>query len=305
MRYPLENLDSDKEFEDLVALICERILGTGTIIFSKGKDGGKDAKFYGKANNFPSKAYSWKGKIVIQAKHTQRPNASCSDADFKLILKKEVIPAIKRLIKHNEIDYYLLFTNRKLSGLQDEKIESLFKSENLVENRIIGAERIDLWLKEYPEIPKILNLNRLLLPLDFNENDLKDIINAFSRLSIKKGDLPAIPKNRDFNKKNKINRLSKEYFDCVIKRNLLYFGQITRFLTNPVNKKLLNKYKNTIGDINGEITIHREEYDKFEIILNHLYKLTLDKCPELHEKRSLLRVFLHYMYYNCDIEKNE
>ena len=36
MKYPLEDLASDKEFEDLVALICERILGMGTIVFSIG-----------------------------------------------------------------------------------------------------------------------------------------------------------------------------------------------------------------------------------------------------------------------------
>jgi hypothetical protein len=67
MNYPLENL-TDTEFEELVALICERILGMGTIVFSEGKDGGKDAKFKGKANKFPSESEPWNGKIVIQAK---------------------------------------------------------------------------------------------------------------------------------------------------------------------------------------------------------------------------------------------
>lgn len=305
MKYPLENLASDKEFEDLVALICERVLGMGTIVFSVGKDGGKDAKFNGKANKFPSESNPWEGKIIIQAKHTLRPNASCSDPDFRNILKNDVIPTIKKLIENNEIDYYLLFTNRKLSGVQDKKIENLFNSEKLVENRVIGSERIDLWLNEYPEIPRILNLNRLLLPLEFDETDLKDIINAFSKLDIKKGDLPKIPENRNINRKNEINRLSKEYFDYVIKRNMPYFEQIQQFLSDPINKKLLQKYENTIDDINEEITIHREEYDKFEMILNHLYKLVLDRFKELNDKRSLVRVFLHYMYYNCDIGINE
>jgi len=115
MKYPLENLADDKEFKDLVALICEQILGIGTIVFSPGKDGGKDAKFIGKANKFPSETSLWEGKIIIQAKHTERPNASCSELGFKRILKNEVIPAIKRLLSNNEIDYYLIFTNRKLS----------------------------------------------------------------------------------------------------------------------------------------------------------------------------------------------
>src|SRR3972149_11327699 len=89
MKYPLHELN-DKEFEKLVALICERILGTGTITFSDGKDGGRDAKFIGKANSFPSETKPWEGRFVIQAKHTTKPIASCSDSDFNTILKKEV-----------------------------------------------------------------------------------------------------------------------------------------------------------------------------------------------------------------------
>jgi len=304
MKYPLEDLASDKEFEDLVALICERILGMGTIVFSIGKDGGKDAKFQGTANKFPSETNPWEGKIIIQAKHTKRPNASCSDSDFTTILKNDVIPSIKRLIKNDEIDFYLLFTNRKLSGIQDKKIEDLLDAENLVENRVIGSERIDLWLKEYPEIAKILKLNRLLLPLEFDETDLKDIVEAFSELDIKKGDLPDIPEDRNIDRKNEINKLSKAYFDDVIKKNMPYFEQIQQFLSNPINKELLQKYENTIDDINEEITIHREEYDKFEMILNYLFKLVLGRFPELNDRRSLVRVFIHYMYYNCDIGKN-
>ena len=55
MRYPLYDL-SWQEFENIVISICEEILGTGTIKFADGKDGGRDAKFTGTANNFPSNA---------------------------------------------------------------------------------------------------------------------------------------------------------------------------------------------------------------------------------------------------------
>ncbi len=37
MNYPLYNLD-DSDFEDLVTLICQKILGMGTIVFATGKD---------------------------------------------------------------------------------------------------------------------------------------------------------------------------------------------------------------------------------------------------------------------------
>ena len=304
MKYPLENL-TDTEFENLVALICHKVLGTGTVIFSVGKDGGKDARFNGKANNFPSKSKPWEGKIVIQAKHTLRANASCSDSDFQSTLKTSVIPAINKLKSNNELDYYLLFTNRKLSGIQDAKIEDVFDKKTNTENRLIGLETIELWLEQFPFIAKTLNLNRLLLPLNFDENDLRLIVNSFSNLDKKKGDLSAIPENRDIENKNVLNELSKEYFDNVIKKNLIYFEQIRAFLMDSINVKYLDKYENTIDDINEEIIVHRKDFDKFEMVLNYLYKFVIDHNPDLKDNRRLVRLFLHYMYYNCDIGINE
>ncbi len=304
MKYPLENL-TDTEFENLVALICSEILGTGTVVFSVGKDGGKDARFNGKANNFPSKSEPWKGKIIIQAKHTQRPDASCSDSDFQSILKKSVIPAINKLKGNNEIDYYLLFTNRKLSGVQDAKIEDIFEDKTDIENRLIGLETIELWITQYPNIAKTLNLNKLLLPLSFDENDLRIIVNSFNKLDKIKGDLSKIPENRDIENKNKLNALSKEYFDNVIKKNLIYFEQIREFLKDSINKEYLDKYENTIDDINAKIVVHRTDFEKFEMVLEFLYDFIVENNTELKNKRRLVRLFLHYMYYNCDIGINE
>lgn len=305
MKYPLENL-TDKEFENLVALICKEILGTGTVVFSTGKDGGRDAKFDGVANCFPSKSSPWSGKIVVQAKHTEKINSSCSDSDFQTILKKSVLPSIEKLKSLNKVDFYLLFTNRKLSGIQDAKIEDILDENTEITNRVIGIETIDLWLKEYPRITRILNLNKLLLPLNFNENDLKEIINTFNKiLGEEEKTIPTIPENRDIETKNELNKLSEEYFNSVIKKNLIYFDQIRDFLTDEINSEYLNKYENTIDDINEEIVVHRDEYEKFEEILNFLYKFIVENNPELSQNRRLVRVFLHYMYYNCDIGVNE
>ena len=304
MKYPLEYL-TDSDFEILVALICCEILGTGTIIFSDGKDGGRDAEFNGKANSYPSKTEPWIGKIIIQAKHTKRNNASCSESDFQSILKTSVIPAIQKLKKKNEIDYYLLFTNRKLSGVQHPKIENIFDTKTGIKNRVIGLEQIELWINHHPSIAKTLNLNKLLLPLNFDENDLRLIVNSFSNLDKKKNELSKIPENRDIENKNKLNALSKEYFNNVIKKNLIYFGQIRAFLTDSINKEYLDKYENTIDDINAKITVHRTDFEKFEMILEFLYDFIMENNTELKNKRRLVRLFLHYMYYNCDIGINE
>lgn len=291
----------DKEFQKLVNLICQKILGMGTITFSDGKDGGKDGKFTGKANKFPSEVSPWDGKFIIQAKHTTKPIASCSDSDFETQFKKE-LPKIKELKKNNEIDYYLIFTNRKLAGKQDSKIEKID-----VENYVFGNETIQLWLQQYPDIVKMMELNKLLMPLEIYEKDLQEIVIAFSvaktsnkELKGIQDDLTRIP----IEQKNKLNKLGKDYYDDVLKQSYSEFKMIESFLEDPKNDKYKEKYDNTTRDIQEEITIKRDDYFAFEEILNHLYKLMLDTNDEkLKNKRNFIRVFLHYMYVNCEIGK--
>jgi len=303
LRYPLYNLD-DKEFEKLVAIICEKILGTGVIVFSKGKDGGRDAEFKGKANKFPSDKTPWEGIFIIQAKHSTKPTASCSDSHFKTILKGE-FPKLAKLKNQNRINYYLLFTNRKLSGIQSPKIGDFLDEKVEVENRILGEERIQLWLEEYPEIVKTLGLKRLLMPLEFYEKDIQELVIEFSEIKISKKEMDKI--ESDFKKipieeKNRLNKLSKEYFDNALKSSYSEFQKIKSFLEDPKNDECKIKYDNTVSDLQDEILIKRDEYSAFEEILNHLYKLILDsKNDKLCKNRRLIRVFLHYMYVNCQI----
>ena len=94
--YPLHEL-SAHDFENLIIIICEKILGIATINFSEGPDGGRDGFFEGTANNFPSQSKPWKGKFIIQAKRTLNQNASCSDADFKYLIENKEVPKIKKL----------------------------------------------------------------------------------------------------------------------------------------------------------------------------------------------------------------
>jgi len=307
MKYPLYNLD-DEGFADLVAIICEHILGIGMIVFTKAKDGGRDAKFTGTANEIPSKAAPWSGKFIIQAKHTTKPTASCTDAEFRRILKDE-LPKIEALKRAGKIDYYLIFSNRKLSGLQDPKIEDLIDGIVGVPNMVFGIERIDLWLETYPQISKKANLNRLLLPLQFYEEDLRNLVVAFAETKVAKSDISEIEDEIygiPITEKNKLNKLSEEYFNDVFKTSVDDFARIGAFLEDPKNETFLTMYQNTISDIQEEITIKRTEYHAFDEILNHLYKVVLDTGNnELKNNRRLIRVFLHYMYFNCDIGVKE
>lgn len=303
LKYPLYNLN-DEDFEKLSALICEQILGTGTIVFSSGKDGGRDAKFTGKADNFPSKSEPWDGRFIIQAKHTTKPVASCSDSKFKTILKDE-LPKLRELKKQSKIDFYLVFTNRKLSGLQDPKIENLIDEETGVENCILGEERIQLWLQEYPGIVKTLGLNKLLMPLEFYEKDLQEIVVAFSESKISKEELKTIQHDLvriPIEEKNKLNNLGKEYFDNVLTSSFSDFERIKSFLKDPQNEEYKKMYNNTVSDLQAKIILKKNEFYAFEEVLEHICDYVLDtQKTELLNNRKLIRVFLHYMYFYCDI----
>ena len=191
------------------------------------------------------------------------------------------IPKLKNLKDDGKIDFYLLFTNRKLSGLEDPKIEDLIEENMGIPSCILGVERIQLWLQKFHEIPKILGLNKLFLPLEFYEQDLQEIVIAFStsspQISQKKvkiilDDLTRIP----IEEKNALNKLGKEYFDNILKKSTSYFSEIKLFLEDPQNDEYKVMYDNTIADLQEEIIIKRDEYIAFEEILNHLYKIILD-----------------------------
>lgn len=306
-KYPLQYLN-DSEFENLATLICSKILGEAIIPFAKGTDGGRDGRFHGKANCFPSEAEPWNGQIVIQAKHTTKENASCSDNDFQKIVKKDVLPAIERLKGVKKVDFYMLFTNRKLTGKQDEKIEDLINEQTEIPNIVIADEKIQQWLQSYPDVVKDAKLQSLLTPLQFDEQDLKNLIIEFHKSIPDTGirqrseeDFTYISMER----KNELNQLSQTYFDDVIKRNITYFDSIGNFLRDPINTSLKDIYEDTVDELNAKIVLNRIEYNDFENLLEDLYNYVISNNSELAGKKRLIRLFLHYMYCNCDIGEKD
>lgn len=305
--YPLHDLNNE-EFENLTIFLCQKVLGDGVIPFAKGTDGGRDGRFHGKANCFPSKSQPWEGQIVIQAKHTTKINASCSDSEFKRILNDEVLPAIERLKPKGKITHYLLFTNRRLAGKQDEKIEDLINGNTGIPNVVISLEKIQLWLKSFPDVVRETKLRDLLNPLQFDESDLKEIITIINTSLPDKRELEKATHDLAFidkEKKNILNKLSQDYFDDVIKKHYIYFGFIKSFLSDPINHKIKDLYEDTVDELNAKIAIYRNEYAAFENILDELYNHVIMSNPDLKFKKRLVRVFLNYMYCSCDIGKKE
>ncbi|MFI3261931.1 MAG: ABC-three component system protein [Rikenellaceae bacterium] len=305
-KFPLHYLSED-DFENLTTLICNKILGVATIPFAKGKDKGKDARFTGMANCFPSESKPWNGKIIIQAKHTSKENASCSDSDFQSTLKNTEIVKVKTLKKGGELDYYMLFTNRKLTGIKDSCLKELFDKDE-IEYEIIADEKIQQLLQSYPDIIKAAKLNDLLRPLEFDESDLKEIIIAIHEAIHNKKIVNVITdfSKIDIEKKNKLNNLSKTYFEDSVKKNFENFGRIETFLSSPINVELREQYDDSTNELNAKIALIRGEYAEFGHLLEDLYDYIINNnSNDLKGKKRLVRTLLHYMYWRCDIGKKE
>jgi hypothetical protein len=310
-QYPYENL-SDEDFENLIIRIVKEVLGIGCKTFSVGKDGAKDSWFTGKADHFPSKGAPWIGTFNIQAKHTRVYNASCSDNDFSVnitsVLSKE-IERLKIVMKTTPFDNYILFTNRKLSGVSHSAIVKKLKEGLRIENvEIIGREDIDSYLTDYPHIADRFGLYKFQAPLRFYEKELRDVIVVFSEQSktisteLKSYITSFTVINKE--KKNELNNLSKEYFEFLKNHSLQYFDGIEKFLRDPKNEDYMKMYSNTVSDLQEAIIVERNRFNEFEHIIKHLIEYVVGNNEgKLKDLRKIVRVFIHFMYFNCDIGK--
>lgn len=310
MKYLYEDL-SDEQFESLIVLLCQYLLGAAVQGFAKGPDGGRDAKFFGTAQLIPSERDPWKGKIIIQAKHINSYNRSFSDSDFfkpdgqNTVLGKE-IPRIKALREQGELDYYMLFANRRLTANSEAKIRKAISIAcHLPENAVLlcGIEQLEMWLRRFPKVAEEADLDPWDSPLIITPDELAEIIESLVEqkdcLLLAVDTPPAI--RVEYEKKNNDNNMSSEYAKMMLKKYLKYSIQIQEFLADPVNIKLLNKYQVIVEEIEFKIIAHRKSYQLFDHMMNYLADLLIKRDPILRKNQRLTRAMLFYMYWNCDI----
>ncbi len=301
----------EHQFENLVIAICQKILGIGVQGFSKGPDGGRDAIFKGTANCFPSKNSPIRGKIIIQAKHTDDVAGKFSDSHFSGEIKSSTlskeIPKIKRLRQKGEIDHYILFSNRRLGGEADSNIKKRISDATGVESvYLIGSEGLDGYIKLYPEVIRIADIHPFETPLRINPDDIAEIIIAISKYSdiFKQAFEKDDPIMRvKFESKNIINHLSEEYVQIIKRDYMMNFYPVKKFLEHFENRKYLDLYRNSAEDFNLQVIEHKRDYHTFDQVLNHLYDILINRDSDLRKNKKLTRLMLFYMYWNCDIGK--
>lgn len=312
MKFAYEDL-SDDQFEVLVVLLCQRLLGIAVQGFAKGPDGGRDAKFVGTAELYPSKAAPWVGTVVVQAKHTNGINRSFSEADFysttgnNTVIGKEV-PRIKKLRDAKQLDHYMLFSNRRLTGNTETQIRDHIADQcdlPVASIYLCGLEQLELWLKRFPDVAQEAKLDAVDSPLTVSPDDLAEVVQALARqkdgLTALLDDPPTV--RVTYEEKNALNNMTEAYAKAQRRKYLKETVQIHTFLAAPENIELLRMYESVVDEFQLKIIAKRKDYQTFDDVMEYLVDLLFSRDPVLrqHAHKRLTRAVLFYMYWNCDI----
>lgn len=303
---------SDLQFEELVIEFCVELLGPSVKGFVTGQDGGRDARFVGQTL-FRS---DWNGQVVVQAKHTEMMNRSFSEAAFSgdnesSILGKE-LPRIRQLIVAGELDYYMLFSNRRLTGVTDEVLRKRIASETVLgkdDIQLYDTSELDRLVKRYPAAVERADLNPAKSPADVDPQQLAEVITALAQYKQEINELmegtESPPEQRITpEQKNKAKGLRAEYFRKQIRPRIVDFPAIRQFLGHPDNQPYVRLYEDTATELEAKLDAWADPDVPFERALEVLIERLFARDVDLRSHRSLTRSVVFYMYCNCDIVKD-
>ena len=300
------------EFEVLVTQICKEILGEGTQGFTTGRDGGRDAKFHGKADLFPSRSSSWEGVTIIQAKHTNGIDRAFNDTKFfsatsaTCVVAQEVASIVK-LIDNNALDNYMLFANRKLSAGTQQELKDYLATKtglNLEKIAVLGIDDLNAWLCRYKYIVDMVNLTPLTKAPIIRPSELAELIEEFAKefdTNDTVSDFSPVVRTT-YAQKNVINNMREDVAEFLKKKYMMYVQQIDNFLKDPQNLSLQSKYQEAIEEFQLKFIVPKKrELRYFDDIFNDLVDLLVSRDSFLSRNIRLTRIMVFYMYWNCDI----
>lgn len=311
MGYPFEDLD-DSQFERVVVQCMRKLFGAGVQGFAPGADGGRDARFQGTAARFPSEASPWSGLTVGQAKHTAAVNAHFAEPAFsseaKTSILSEEIERLKKLKTNDELDFYILFSNRRLGGIVGPQLEARVADEVGLDKRNVhfaGLERLNELLDEYPDTIRLAKIDLLDSPLLPSSQDLAEVILAIAEELEPPKTEPRPAPRVTYAEKNELNSMSDEFAEELSQRYLAYTRRLQEFLAAPENAEILERYEATVEDFQLKIIAKRADYQSFDDVFNYLVDTLLKRDPVLagRGRARLVRATLFYMYWHCDIGK--
>lgn len=312
MGYPYEDL-TEAQFEALVVQASRLKLGKGVQAFATGVDGGRDARFEGLADGFPSSTQPWDGISIVQAKHTMS-YGYFSDPDFSglpesSVLTKEIARA-KKLRDGGMLDNYLLYSNRFLTANANEDLVNRIANGVGISTESVhlcGIEALDEAFREEPRLAQLAGVNPLDGPLVVSSRELAEVVEALSQ-NINE-ELPQVtsrPQERtSLAAKNQLNSMTEKTSKRLMRNYGHLLRQVQSFLADPGNSRIRQMYDDCAEDFDLKILAHKEEHHTFDKVFGQIVDLLTSRDSLLGRNRRLTRAVVFYMYWNCDIGETE
>ena len=218
------------------------------------------------------------------------------------------IPRIRALRSEQCVDHYMLFANRRLTGIAENEIRahiSMACGIPVESIYLCGLEQLELLLRRFPEVVRLADLDPVDSPLIVSPDDLCEVVEALARqrdgLS-KALDVPPTPRV-SYDAKNQLNSMTAEYAAALRQRYLKETAVIATFLAAPENEELLQRYSSAVNEFQLKIISKRKDYQDFDQVMEYLLELLFARDAVLRQRghKRLTRAMLFYMYWNCDI----
>jgi hypothetical protein len=155
--YDLNRL-GDFEFERLCQSLLKEIIGSGTITFGDGPDGGREATFSGAAP-YPSRVDRWEGEWIFQVKFHDvgRIGAARARQEVLTDLRSELAKVVARY--GTSCENYILITNVPLSSVPKRGTHDRIAAdvapeylESIPHIHVWGSDDICRFLETYPNV---------------------------------------------------------------------------------------------------------------------------------------------------------
>jgi hypothetical protein len=180
---------------------------------------------------------------------------------------------------------------------------TLAKAVDLIEDEDI-LEAIEGYLtkklEEY-KTPERLYPYDIKQCIDFIERGLGDLLGNTHR-----GEERRLPSREDedyIGEKNKLNKVSNEFFIQKIAGHLQYGLAIVAFLKDPINIDSKSKYYRVTECMQEHYTNNRTLYPSIEDFLFTMFaRIPNDYDNSLNTQK--VKILLHNMYFNCDFGDN-
>ena len=207
----------------------------------------------------------------------------------------------------------MLFANRKLGGIVEEKIRILINTHTGIpyENIFLaGIEYIESCLEDFSDIPDKVDLKPSNFPININPSALSEFIQHLHQgcEELSKELAGKIPedhptKRTTFKKKNELNNFSEATSNYLLGKYLSYTSVIDKFLQSPANNEIREMYTNLVEDFQVKVLAKIAQYERFDDLYNLLLDIIKSRSKFLRQKeaQSLTHIVVFYMYWNCDI----